>query len=274
MINVYNYIDPSVFLKDHLEELKTKNSAFSLRAWAKQLGMKSHAPLHDILNGKRKVPKKLIPPLLKSLKLDAKATKYFETLVDLQRSKSEDEKELYLERLKKLSPAEMRSVNDLETYKVVSDPIHLILSELSQLKSFDPNPTWMKQNFRVNYNMRDLENMYARLHSVGLLFDKNGKVHRSTRHLYTTLETTSESVQKYHTVCSQLGQDLISKLPLEKKEFNSVALNLKNKDIPKIKERLREFMNDLIDEFEAPAHKGDETYQLNLHLFSLSKSDS
>ena len=261
-------------MKDFLSELKKKNSAFSLRAWAKQLGMKSHAPLHDILNGKRKVPKKLVPPLLKSLKLDTKSIKYFEAMVDLQRSKSEEERELYRERLSKLAPTELRTIDDLETYKVISDPLHIILSELSQVKNFRSNSGWMKQHMRLNLNMRELETMYSRLINLDVLTEKNGKVSKTAKHLYTTLETTDEVRQNYHSTCAQLGQDLISKLPLEKKEFNSVAFNLKSKDIPKVKERLREFMNDLIEEFEAPSQKGDETFQLNLHLFSLSKPDS
>jgi uncharacterized protein (TIGR02147 family) len=272
MINIYNYLDASLLLKDSLGELKKKNSAFSLRAWAKQLGMKSHAPLHDILNGKRKVPKKLVIPITKSLKFDGKEAKYFEALVDFQRSKSHEEKELYRDRLEKLAPGELREVDDLEAYKFITDPMHIVISELTQVKGFKCTPPWIKQNLRINQNLKDIEETLKRLKTLDIIEEKNGKTIKNPKHIYTKLEIESTAIQQYHKLCGQMAMDQISKQSIDEKEFNAIAFNIQKKNLPKIKESIREFINQLIEEYEAPSHKGDETYQLNMQLFSLSKS--
>jgi len=271
MINIYDYLEPADYLKDKLAEIKKNNAGFSLRAWAKHLGMKSHGPLHAILNKQRNIPKKLVPVLIKSLKLDKKAEKYFEVLVDFQRSKTPTEKDFYLERLQQLSPKPLREINDLEAYKYITDPIHIIIAELTQLKNFQDNPVWIKQHFRLNQNLREIEIILNRLKSLGVIEKKGEKINKPVQHIYTKFEIESSDIQNYHKTCSHMAIDQISKQDISEKEFNAIAFNIKKKDIPKMKEQIREFINNLVDEYEAKPHQGDETYQLNLQLFSLSK---
>ena len=160
MINIFNYLDPAEYLKDSHKELKTLKPSFSIRAWARQLGMKSHAPLHDVLNKRRMVPKKLIPKLCKSLQLEGRHKDYFEALVEFQRSKSYEEKEFYKQKLDKLSPSKQREISDLEAYKYITDPHHIIISELTQLKHFQPTAGWVKQHLRFSKNLKEIEDIY------------------------------------------------------------------------------------------------------------------
>lgn len=270
-MNIFDYIDPAAYLKDHLKEVKQRNSAFSLRAWAYQLGMKSHGPLHAILNNQRNIPKKLVPTLIKSLKLEAKNAEYFEVLVDLQRSKSSDERELYLEKLEKLSPTPLREIEDIEAYKVITDPTHIILGELTQLKEFSSASGWIKQRLRPSINMKELEEAYERLLKLGIIKEQRGRCIKSVEHIYTKYEIESKTIQAYHKYCAMLAIDEIAKQPIEQREYNAIALNIKTKNLPKIKEKIREFVNELVDEFEAKPHQGDETYQLNTQFFALTK---
>lgn len=271
MINIFNYLDPAEYLKDSHKELKTLKPSFSIRAWARQLGMKSHAPLHDVLNKRRMVPKKLIPKLCKSLQLEGRHKDYFEALVEFQRSKSYEEKEFYKQKLDKLSPSKQREISDLEAYKYITDPHHIIISELTQLKHFQPTAGWVKQHLRFSKNLKEIEDIYNRLKKLEIIEEKNNKVIKTTEHIYTKDEIKSEAIQQYHKICADLAKEQISKQDLSEREFNSIAFNIKKESLPKIKEAMREFVNRLIDEHEAKAHQGDETYQLNMHLFSLSK---
>lgn len=271
MINIYDYVEPSQFLKDHLKNKKKLNSAFSLRSWAKLLGMKSHGPLHAILNQQRGIPKKLVPPLIQSLKLNKKDAKYFEALVDFQRSKTIEEKDFYRERLEKLSPTPLRELNDLEAYKYITDPVQIVLAEMTQLKNFQNNPAWIKKHFRLSLNLRDIEIIIERLLKLGVVEEHGDKLLKRVEHIYTKFDVLSDTIQNYHKICSQMAIDEISKQDLLEREFNAIAFNIKKKDLPKMKEAMRDFINQLVEEYEAPSHKGDETYQLNLQFFSLTK---
>ena len=271
MLNIYDYLEPADYLRDHLAQAKGKNPAFSLRAWAQQLGMKSHGPLHAILNKKRNIPKKLVPPLLKSLKLLKEEKQFFEVLVDIQRAKSKEERELYLERLQQISPTPIREFEDIESYKAITDPLHFMVCELSQLKNFEPNPGWIKRHLRDNQNMKDIEDALNRLKKLEILKEENGVFKKEIDHLYTKYEIKSESVQHCHKFFSKLAMEEISKQSLTEREFSTISFNIHKKDLPEIKEKIRFFVNQLVEGFEAKPHKGDETYHLNTQLFSLSK---
>ncbi len=147
MNNIFKYLNAIDFINDRFNELKLKNPAFSLRAWAKKMEMKSHGPLHAILKKQRNIPKKLVPKLITTLKLTSKEAKYFEALVDYQRAKDSEEKEFYKEKLEKLSPSKLREFEDLEAYKVITDPIHIAISEMTQLKNFQDSDIWIKQHW-------------------------------------------------------------------------------------------------------------------------------
>ena len=70
-----------------------------MRAWAKSLEIKSHSQLHQMLYGKRTIPKKYLHNIVKNLKLNKDESEYFETLIDIQKAKDHSEKNFYLEKI-------------------------------------------------------------------------------------------------------------------------------------------------------------------------------
>jgi len=270
-INIFEYIDISQYLSDCLKYKKQENTMFSLRAWASRLGMKSHGPLHAMLTGKRKIPKKYIPLLIKDLKLTKKQSSYFELLIDYQRSKGETEKEFYFNKLNKISPSNLRETNDIEAYKYLTDPLHIIISEMTQLKNYQHKIGWIKNHLRFNASLKDIEQVLHRLIDLNVLEIKNNRVKKTVQHIYTQKEKLSKAVQIYHQKMSQASINAIEKQAISQREFNAVSFNINNKDLDKIKEDIAQFCDQLVQNYESKPHEGDETYHLNVQLFSLSK---
>ena len=156
MSTIYEYINPAEFLTTQLEIKKNKNSGFSLRSCAQQMGFKSHGPLHHMLSGMRNIPKKYVPFFVKSLKLNSKESKYFETMIDFQRAKLASEKEMYHNRLKELSPRVVRDVIEIESFKYLSNPLHFFILEMTELKNFKYNLGWIKEHLYIDANLKDL----------------------------------------------------------------------------------------------------------------------
>lgn len=271
MASIYEYKDPADYMRESLAEIKKRNPAFSLRAWAKQLGMKSHGPLHAIINKQRKVPKNLVPTLITTLKLNTKEAKYFEAMVDFQRAKKLEEIEYYKNKLHELSPNTLRQIDDIDRYKAITDPSHIIISEMSQLKNFEHSPAWIKTHLRQSINLKDIEDILNRLESLEILEPKKNKTLKKKDNIYTKYDIKNETVQRYHKEVSTYAINEISKQDVLDREFNALSFNIKKKDLTQIKEAIRTFVNDLVTEYEAEAHKGDETYQLNVQFFSLTK---
>lgn len=273
MLSIYSYNDPAEYLTDAFEQKREKNPAFSLRSWAMQLGMKSHGPLHAMLKGQRNIPKKYVPLFIKSFKLEKKEASFFEALVDLQRAKSIEEKEMYTERLKKLGPKQVREVSEIEAYKFISEPLHSFILELTQLKGFKSSLGWIKSKLRQNINLKVAEEILDRLQSLGVLELVNDKYERQSKHISTTVDTMNKAVQEHHKKVLTIATEELQKQDVESREFNSVTFNIRKEDIPKIKQILREQTDEVIQEFEAAPGEGDATYHLGLQFFSLTNKD-
>ena len=85
-----------------------------------------------------------------------------------------EEKDLYLDRLKALSPKELREVDDIEAYKYITEPLHIIIAEMAELKTFKGAVGWIKGRLRPHINLKDAEDILERLINLGIL-KKKGK---------------------------------------------------------------------------------------------------
>ena len=116
-MNAYTHLKTSTLLNDKFKEKKEINPSFSIRSWANQLGLKSHGALQQILAGKRTVPKKYIPSISQSLDLSVGETMYFETLVDFEKAKTAEERDVYYKRLNHLRPQKKEiQILEIENY--------------------------------------------------------------------------------------------------------------------------------------------------------------
>ena len=80
-----------------------------------------------------------------------------------------------------------------------------------------------------------------------------------------------KAVQLYHKKMGTLAIEQISEQHIDDREYNAISFNINKKDLPKIKEYIREFSDQMVQEFEAKSKEGEETYHLNVQFFSLTK---
>src|SRR5690606_34834094 len=224
----------------------TLNPMFSLRSWAKNLGMKSHGPIHAMLKGERTIPKKYVPKLINSLKLNIQESKFFEALVDFSRAKNLDEKEFYLSKLQSLSPKELREIDEMIAYKYNVDPLHHIIAEMSELKNFKNDVRWIKSKIRAGSDIMSVETVLNRLIALGVLKEENGVLKKQIQHIYTKYDIMDKAIQEYHKKMGEVAVSQIARQAVEEREFSGVTFNIHKKHLPEIKEAIREFSNNLI----------------------------
>ncbi len=270
MLSIYNYINANEYLSDKWKEKRFLNPHFSLRAWAGQLDINNHTSLHQMLQGKRGVPKKYIFNFAKSLSLDVKETLYFEAMVDLSRSKSLEEKEVYTLRLKELSPKPKLQMKEIEIYRLIKSPLHTIILELSSLKGFKSDPVWIKKALRISSSVVEIKEVIERLESLGLITFKGESFKKSQQHLYSRQDISDKGLQEYHKKVCTMAAEQISEQDVNEREYNAYALNIERQKIPKAKELIRKFMDEFATEVEAQDEQGEETYQLNIQFFSIT----
>lgn len=269
--SIYSYLEPASYLKDVWEEKKKNNPSFTIRAWAKSMGMKAHNPLYESIKGKRKIPKSYIPLLVNSLSLSPQEGLYFEALIDLQRAKKQEEKQYYSDRLNSLSPKEHITFFELESFRFFKDPTHFALLEMTELKDFKYDMKWIQKKLGVKKTLIEIERMIERLITLGFLQEEKGTIIRTQDHIFSQMDKHDEALKKYHQTVMDYARKALSHQEIDDREYNGVCFNIKKEHIKEIKAEIREFKNKLIAKYEAPKGKAMSTYQLNIQLFNLNK---
>lgn len=271
-MSIYMHLKTSTFLGDKFKEKKDKNPSFSIRAWSNQMGLNSHGSFQQILAGKRTVPKKYIPNISKSLELSKLETKYFETLVDLEKSKTEDEKNIYYARLNELRPSKKKvNILEIENYKYFQNPLHSILRTLIERKDFVYNLKWIKEKLRIKTTQKEIAEVLSRLIKLGFVKKDQEKLSISKDIIRNKIDTPSKAVQSFHYRMSNVAAQEVLKQSVEDREYNSFCFNMKKGQIESAKERIRDFSEKFISEFSDQGKKSTETYHINIQLFSLTR---
>jgi len=273
MVNTYMYLETHKLLSEKFNAKKSKNPSFSIRSWASQMGLGSHGGLQQILTGKRTVPKKYIPQIIKSLGFTTGEAMYFETLVDFEKAKTAEEKDIYYKRLTHLRPnkQEVQSL-EIENFKYFQNPLHSIIRTMLERKDFENNPEWIKNALRLKTTQREIKEVIERLISLGLITEEDGDLKKTHKHIRNKIDVPSKAVEEYHQKMSLMASEEVKKQGLNEREYNSFCLNVKKGQIKNAKDKIRHFVDEFISEFEAPSKKSNETYQLNVQLFSLTKN--
>ena len=272
MLSIYEYNNPAEFLRDAWLHKKSKNPAFSLRAWSKNLGFENNAPLSLMLSGKRPVPMKYVPLLIQSLGLTPNEGLYLEALLSLSKAKKVEQRNFYLERLRSLSPNSEVKIYEVENYKAIGNPLHAAILEMTELRDFKADPKWIKERVAIETSITETKEVIERLIGLGLLREEvGGKLTKVHRVLTNRADIADAGSQEYHKKVSQLAQQAITRQPVEQREFNGYAMNIKKSDLPAIKKTIRDFTKTFINTFASDETPCEETCQLNVQFFGLTK---
>ena len=271
MANIYDYDELHKFLRDSWKEKKKRNSAFSMTAWSKQLGLENSSPLSLAFKGKRTLPKKYLPQIIRSLDLSSEEGIYLETLADFSKAKSPEQKILYLKRLQSLSPRSEISANTVEAFKFISDPLHTSIMEMTELRGFQAEPKWIQSRLSQSVKLESIKEAIERLLLLELLQFKGGRLVKTYKDLSSPPDIEDLGTQKYHQSICEMAIDAISDQDISTREFNSYSFNMNSRQMHAAKKKIRSFIQEFLNEFEADTGTGDQTYQINLQLFKVTQ---
>ena len=272
MMSIYYYTEPQNYLRDSYVAKKKGNTSFTIRAWAQNMGMKSHSSLYQMIEGKRPIPKRYIPHLIESLELTPREGMYFENIIELKRARTEREKEVYLKRIKDLSPLKFPKVFAVDSFKALSHPIHTILLEMTCLADFVADPRWIKKRLAFDFTEKEIRTALERLKELELLYTTPlGQLKKTHRHLNSQADIKDLGLQAFHKSVSTMAQEAIETQSVQERQFNAYSFCMKRSSLPTAKKMIREFAFHLMNTLETEETQGEELYHMNLQLFKLTQ---
>lgn len=258
LINIYDYDDLSAYLKDVFFKKIETNKNLSLRALANKLDIPSSSAFNQMLRGHRPVPAKFITPIASELQLSGNELRYFNELYF--KSKNQNDKSID-KVLKKMNPQNWRKKKFIQPESIPAT-LFFALKTFSKRK-IDFNIANIKSNFSDFIDEAQLEKAFEN-------FNQKAKKTNSSDRFVTKPDNASDKVKEIHINYLDLAQRSLLSVEPERREFNSYSINIQEKEMPIIKERIRFFLDSLIEEF-GDDKNADATFQLGNYLYPLTK---
>jgi uncharacterized protein (TIGR02147 family) len=252
-------------LKSEMLERQNRNSAYSLRAFARDLDT-SPAILSLVLQGKRAVTSEKAIRWSDKLKLNNEkrhdllkaVTLDLQTRLDptLRRSRQIDERLEYLQ-------------IQIDQFSLISDWWHFGLLNLVKLKNTKHNPIWMAKKLGINET--ECNEALERLVRMGLMKFEEKKWIRTAKPIETSSDIPSVAIQSFHRQNIRRAIESIENVNVNDRDITSIMVATTKSKVEEAKKRIRLFRKELA-EFLSDV-EADEVYSLNIQLFPQTKAE-
>jgi uncharacterized protein (TIGR02147 family) len=240
-------------LRERLDVLKTKNTSFSLRAFARLLDV-SPASLSEFLNGKRVLSPKMVMKLADRLCL---SPDQFEDLNDkLNRDKKGVDHK----------PASDKKVIQLQNdqYFMVSDWHYYAILNLVETIDFQSDSKWIA--VRLKTTPTKISECLERLLRLGFLtYNNDGHLIRNEVEVMTSEDIPNTSIKKRHTENLEAAKESLFCDDVMLRDFSCGTIAIDPTRLPKAKKMIREFQDQLFDFLEGGDKK--EVYEICMQIF-------
>jgi uncharacterized protein (TIGR02147 family) len=263
---------PSDILRRALVDRVGKNPAYSLRAFARDLGV-SHAYLSMVLSGKRPVPVKRAFHFSQTVGLDQE-----EALAFLESCRRAQFEAKTAEPLVRPKPAAPKASGDeffrvqLDQFRVLSEWYHLAILDLTLLDCFQPSERWIAD--KLGLTLEEVRGAVARLKRLGMLSVTRGKWTKRHRRLEVPTAQSHQAVRRFHQqmIAKALASlDSGNQEDFERRDITGTTMAVNPARLQEAKKRIQRFRRSLLKYLT----RGEctELYQMNVQLFPLTSPE-
>lgn len=261
-------IDPASVLRRVLVERVARNPSYSLRAFARNLGV-SHAYLSMLLNGKRRIP---VHQALRFSQLAGLSETESKSLVASCR-------EAALERFEsagaRTTPRTARPTLEyyrlqLDDFRMLSEWYHVAILDLTQLENFRSEPRWIAE--RLGLKTSEVGAAVRRLVRLGMLDVSAEPWKKSHSHVEVFPLRSEEAVRRFHLQMLEKAKESMScqsQEAFEAREIGGTTTAVNPARLQEAKRRIRKFRRSLMG-YVTQGHC-TELYQLNVQFFPLTR---
>ncbi len=254
-VEKFEITDFRLYLQNELIERCKKNESYSLRSFARFLGM-DPSTLSQILRRKRNLTRKSILALGERLGLGPDEMSQF--LGAAQTAKGN------------MGPAHELT---LDTFRVIADWYHYAIFELVTVSNFQSEPKWIAKTLGITVN--ETHAAIERLQRLELIeIGKNGRWKQGSDLITTTGNPfTATAFRKLQKQVLEHAMTALEEIPMEKRDQSSMTMAINSKRLPEAKERIKKFRRELCDYLQQDQIR-DSVYQLGVSFYPLTKLES
>lgn len=230
-------------LKAELEARKLKNSSYSIRAFARDLGI-SVTALHGVLNAERHLSRKNLALISEELQW-SKA--HLDWAMESTNGKSSSKNEILSD----------------DRFRMISDWFYLPILSFIKVSKAKSTSAGISKSLGLEKGI--VLTALERLTRLGLIQKINGQYQRLSPNFGTQVDVPSQAVRNYHKQVLAEAANKLDSVPVERREYLAITIPVSSAHLEKFKQHIRSFRDEFIN--EANTQSADEVYQLNIQLF-------
>ena len=240
-------------LAEELMRIRAKNPAYSLRAFAKKVGVQPSA-LSELLNGKRGIAQKLALKIADNL---------------LWEPEFREQIKIGMSRYHKADSSRAAVQLTMDNFHAISDWYHFAIISLAETQDFEDRPEWIAA--RLGISKTTAQYALERLERLGMLErGANGKLFSTGATYATSDEVASLALRKSHMQSLELARRSLEEDAIEARDFTAATMAIDPARLPEAKKMIRRFRAELCAFLEGGEKK--EVMKLCVQLMPLSKT--
>jgi uncharacterized protein (TIGR02147 family) len=253
-------------LKRRLVERERKNPNYSLRAYARDLGI-NPGNLSAILQGKKGLSPQAAARIARPLGLSEGEQLELVQLAQAEFARSKKDRKQAKVALSVVGPAH-RATKDLtlEAYQMISDPIHTSILEALRVPGVDASPEALADAMGCSKNV--VIDVLQRLESLELLNRVRGGYQVLDAVVKSPRGFSSDAIRLHHSQILKKAETALYTQGLDEREFQSTQLCVRKADLPEMKLFLQKMWQEFAARFAANTD-GDDVYEFSQQLFRL-----
>ncbi|NLB62621.1 MAG: TIGR02147 family protein [Fibrobacter sp.] len=267
MDDIFSYLDYQRWIRDSVEELKRHKPIVSWRYVAGKVGIDA-GNLLRISQGKTHLGTNFIHPVADFFKLTGRQRQYFEEMVYFGRAKTDKETLDHFEKMQSIRgvPIKKLSTQGLDFYQ------NWYNNAVRSLVSITP----IKDEYALLGRMcsppitaEQAEESVKMMADLGMLVrGKDGCWEVTELFVSTGQQSRAEVVREFQRQTLALANESAERHSAEFRDLSTVTMTLNSKEIPALRERIKEFRGELL-RFSQEGVGDDSVMQLNIQLFPI-----
>ena len=269
MKRIYSYFDYQKYLRDYYEEKKLENEFISFRYMGKHMEL-DPGFLLKVIQGKHHLAKRSIAPVCKFFKFSEQESQYFEVLVSYNKAKSSSDIKLYFEQLMALRETNSRPVEEWQ-YSFYQKWYHSAIHALLSIYEFKGNYKELASLLTPSISARQARESIRLLKKIGMVRgEKDGIYYPADTFVTSGDRWQSVAIHNFQKETINLSAQALDLHPKEIRDISTVTVALSIKDLPEIRERIRNFRKSIL--MLENDNKPDTVFQINIQVIPLTNT--
>ncbi|WP_413558947.1 DUF4423 domain-containing protein [Bdellovibrio sp. HCB209] len=240
-------------LMQELARRQTRNSSYSLRAFARDLGIGS-TTLSDVMGDRRSLSKSNLEKVMERLLVSPLERELLWAEYRQGSSKVEIDERLLMEE---------------DTFRLIADWHYLAIMNLAKLSENRASPLWIAK--RLGITEQEADQALERLLRMGLVKKNRTRLVRTDK-FQTSKDVPSSAIRKHHSQNLHLAEQSLHRDSVDQRQFYSMTVAVNPAKLPLVQDvifKARKKVEDLLQ--DGPL---SEVYTFSFQLFPLTKLEN